>query len=278
MLDAALAPLRAQGILLEMSVSRRGPLHVLHCAAQADAGGQVPGLRPAVAAALAAWIRERREPELLRRILGTHYSYFSPSEREAILARAELGPEALPAEPQAALLQRRRAEVATSLQDYLGRHASVHLDGFVTFRLKPYMDALIGAVERAVDAFLLEREHGEFIALLRHVVCSRPDRPPVVHCLISPEGGAVLEDEEGQAVGAALLEDLGPVAAARDMALEDVLVSALITLAPLQVHLHLPDLAPEAFAPDARATLEAVFPAALGLCRGCGRCRRRAQG
>lgn len=278
-LDAALAPLRAQGMLLDVSEGRRGTFHVLVCRAQTDAAaparpgfGGGPAFRQALAAATGAWILERGEPALLRRLLAAHYSYLSPEEREGILARAAAA-LAGGGSPAAG----RRAEVVPRLLEYLERHTMLNLDGFVTFRLKDYVDELIAALDRAVDGFLLEKEHGEFIDLLRHVVDSRPDRPAVVHCLWR-RGAAALEDDDGRAIGADLLAELGPVATSREIAEEDLLISALITLAPRQVRLHLPADPGEGMSAEARGTLDAVFPRGVQECRGCARCRRPAQG
>ncbi len=297
-LDAALRPLQARGARLEIREARRGPLVFLGCHLEPAAGAAAVGtdFRQAVAQALARWIVERRERALLQRLIGTHYAYFTADERENILSLAvrQLGSGAgaegvqgrRPPAPAGELAERapspaavrRRARVLQRVVEYLERQDTLVVDGFVTFRLKDYVDELVTAVDRAVDDFLMEREYREFVGLLRHVVDSQLERPPVTHCVFDGSGGFQLQDEQGQAVAADFLDEVGPEAALRDVGVEDLLVSALITVAPRAVRLHVPEEAAVALSQDALGTLEAVFPRAVSVCPGCARCGRRAQG
>lgn len=278
-LDAALRPLQARGSRYEIHQARRGPLVFLGCHLEPAAGvsGAGSDFRQAVAQVLARWIVQRRERALLRRLIGTHYAYFSTEESESILSLAErqLGSGGAMEAPAA---MGRRERVRQRLAEYLERQDTLILEGFVTFRLKEYVEELVTAVDRAVDDFLLEREYREFVALLRHVVESQPDRPATAHCIFDGSGGFHLQDEQGQAVAAEFLDAVGPEAALRDVGVEDLLVSALITVAPREVRLHVPEDAALALSQDALGTLEAVFPKAVTVCPGCGRCGQRAQG
>ena len=281
-LDAALRPLRARGARVELRESRRGALHFLTCALDADPARSEAArsagveLRRTVAGLLAGCILERREPALIARLLGAHYSYLTAPEREAVLAIAgrRLGRDDLGAPGPAD----RRVRIGQRLDAYLERQGTVVLDGFVTFRLKDYVDTLVAAVDRAVDEFLLEREYREFIDLLRHVVESRPDRPAAVDCLPRGDGRFDLRDEGGRAVGRAFLEESAPEAAAHEVGAEELLVSALITVAPREVRLHVPEESAVALSPEVLGTLEAVFRHCVRICRGCPRCLRRAEG
>jgi len=277
-LDAALRPLAQQGARLDIQEVRRGPLVFLGCRLEADAAAPaVAEFRQALARTLAGWIVDRRERTILRRLIGTRYSYFNPEEREAILdmaaAALDGGGAAEPQKPA-----RRRGRILQRLQEYMERHNTLVLDGFVTFRLKDYVGELAAAVDRAVDDFLLEREYREFVALLRHVVESQTQRPALVHCMFDLAGAFRLEDGAGHSVGTEFLEEVGPEAAARDVGVEDLLVSALITVAPHALRLHVPDGAGVALSQDALATLQEVFPKAVSVCRGCDRCACHAQG
>lgn len=271
-LTEALRPLAEHGVRAAIDEVRRGPLVFLGCRLEGDGGAAA--FRPALAAALAQWIVTQRERGMLRRLIGSRYSYFSPEEREDILRLAATaldgGGEAVPAH--------RCRRIGQRLQEYMERHSVLVLEGFVTFRLKDYVEELAGAVDRAVDDFLLEREYREFIGLLRHVVESQGQRPSVAHCVFDPAGAFRLEDACGRPVGAEFLEEVGPEAAARDVGVEDLLVSALITVAPHTLWLHVPDGAALALSQDALSTLDEVFPGAVSVCHGCERCARHAEG
>ena len=279
-LDAALRPLLGPGAQWEIQEVQRGPLFFLGCRLDGDGGASSTDFRSALARALAAWIVDRREHALLRRLIGSHYSYFNAEERESILGLAlrQLGAGGEAADPPGGAPARRRTRVLQRLLEYLERHNTLVVDGFVTFRLKDYVGELAAAVDRAVDDFLLEREYREFVGLLRHVVESQPQRPVMAHCVFDATGGFQLQDDAGRAVGTEFLEEVGPEAAARDVGVEDLLVSALITVAPQSVRLHVPDGAGVALSQDALGTLEEVFPEQVTVCRGCDRCVRRAEG
>ena len=273
-LEAALRPLAHQGAAVDIQEVRRGALLFLGC--RLEAGGAAGEFRRALAHALAEWIVGRRERDRLRQLIGTHYSYFNPEERERILGMAEgqLDGDG-DGEARAAT---RRARVRQRLAEYLERHNTLVVDGFVTFRLQDYVGELVAAVDRAVDDFLLEREYREFVGLLRHVVDSQPQRPAVAHCVFDASGAFSLQDDGGRAVGTEFLEGVGPEAAARDIGVEDLMVSALITVAPHAVRLHVPDGAGVALSQDALGTLREVFGEQVTVCRGCTRCARQAEG
>ncbi len=281
LLDAALRPLCKHGARLDIQEVQRGPLVFLGCRLETDAVGSAASeFRCALARALAAWIVERGERHLVRRMIDSRYSYFNPDEREVILgmAIAELGDCEAVAETRQTQTARRRFPILQRLQEYMERHNTLVLEGFVTFRLKDYVHELAVAVDRAVEDFLLEREYREFVDLLRHVVESQLQRPELVHCVFDATGTFRLEDGAGQAVGTEFLEEVGPEAAAREVGVEDLLVSALITVAPRSVLLHVPDGAAVALSQDALGTLQEIFPGAVCVCRGCGRCACHARG
>ncbi len=273
-LNAALSPLTPHGVRLDAEDVERGDLVFLACRLERECPAAVAAQwRGALAAVLVSWIVERREPALLQRLVAGRYSYFSPEESATIVG---LAASALGEADTGHGSERRRGHILERLLDYLERHSTLVLDGFVTFRLKEYMDELATAVDRAVEDFLLEREYREFIELLRHVVQSQADRPPQVHCLFEPACSFRLEDAAGQPVAADLPEDLGPEATAHEVGLEDLLVSALITVAPEALCLHVPDDAGVVLSPEALDTLQEVFTGAVSVCRGCARCVRHA--
>ena len=243
----------------------RGPLTFLEC--RFDATADTGALPPAIAASLADWIVGVRQADLLARLIGQRYTSFGREEQSRILALAQARLASGTDGPAG-----RRAQVRRRLADYLEHHQSVVLDGFVTFRLKDYMDDLAGAVDQAVEDFVLEREYREFLELLRYVVESRADRPARVHCFLQPDGVFSLEDDSGSGLGPPDTD----VVDQRGVGMEDFLVSALVTLAPRRVELHLPGGG--ALSGDALTTLDEVFAGAVGVCAGCERCARRARG
>ncbi len=260
---ALTAALASSAGTLVWEENRRGPLRFLECGFEAADPWDA---RAAIASALADWIVGVQQPGLLTRLIGQRYTGFGPEQHSRIvdLAQARLaGCEDGTAG--------QRARVRHRLAEYLEHHQSVVLDGFITFRLKDYMDDLAAAVDQAVEAFVLEREYREFLELLRHLVESRPDRPARIHCLLRPDGVFSLEDDAGAGLGPDM-----DIADAQHVGTEDLLVSSLVTLAPQRVELHLPGGG--ALSGDALTTLGEVFVGAVVVCPGCERCACRARG
>ena len=288
----AVRPLECVGARVRVEERRLGEVRFVRCRLEAEGGvvGAAVAFRRALAGALAAWIVGRDERRLLRRLIAIRYAYLTEAEREGVLSLAErvlaAGPEAAgagvpppppPADgpPPRSGARERRERVRVELLEYLLQHDTLVLDGFVRFRLKGYVEELAIAVDRAVDEFLLEREYREFIGLLRYFVHSRANRPPLAECFVAADGTFTLEDEAGAALCAAGLDGLEAGAGPAGVAPEDLLVSALITVAPWRVRLHLSAGPGPAFSPEALNSLREVFAGAVEVCGGCRRCPRR---
>lgn len=269
-LTSALEPLRGRGTPLDLDLVARGELTFVRCrlgdgASRADA----VELRHTVAAVLSGWIVERSEPERLQRLIRMRYEYLTPAERARVLehARRQLAPAARREGVG------RRQRILQRLNEYLERSDTLVIDGFCTFRLKEQQEELAEVVERAADGVLLEREYEEFVLLLRHVVETHPAPAEELHCRFEAPGGLRLEDAGGRDVGRPCLADLAAEAAAHGVGAEDLLVSALITLAPRRLWLHLPGERRGLLSGDTVGILRAVFGGRLEVCGGCPRCR-----
>lgn len=247
----------------------RGEWTFVHCRLGDGATRQdIADLRRTIASVVGAWIVERNEPERLQRLVAMRYPYLDPVERQRIVAeaRARLAAAAAPGPA-------RRQRIGQRVHDYLERAQTLVIDGFCTFRLQEEQAELGALVEQAADGVLAEREYQEFIALLRHVVESQPVRREEIHCSINAAGALDLRDAAGADVGRQCLRDLAQEAQAHGIGAEDLLVSALITLAPRRVWLHLPGGVGGGLSPDTLGVLQAVFAGQLAVCAGCARCQ-----
>jgi putative sporulation protein YtxC len=265
-LAAAFRPLREAGVQVRIEEQSRGSLTFLGCSFEgagprADLGSLS---RQTVADAVAEFITSRWQERLLRRLLSTRYSYFNEEEQVSISAAAA---RQLARDGHARPV--RKGRILARLQEYLEKHNTLVVDGFVTFRCKDYVEELEAALDQAVDEFLLEREYQEFVRLLRYFVESQPARHGVVHAFLQGDGSFQLADQAGRPLNNDALADLAAELAARDVAMEDLLISALISLAPRSVVLHRGGGAPS---PETLSTVEAVFGPRLAFCPGCPRC------
>lgn len=223
--------------------------------------------RRSVADAVGDVIFRRWEPRLIRRLLRLYEADLTPAERRRAYrrARGRLVERDLARGPGIS----RAAGVKARLEEYLAGSNHLIVDGFLTFRLKDYLAELEEAVDEAVDELLLEREYEEFVELLRHFVETRPPKVDFVHVTRLPDGRFRLLDDRGRPLAPGFLVGLEG-ARGSDVAGEDVLVSALVLLAPRSLRLHrlaeLPELA------DALDAIRRVFGTRLGECAGCPLC------
>lgn len=232
------------------------------------ADGEEETVRMHVALALADHILSDLEPELLSRMIGQQYGHLERQERDSILAYADRNlsstSDALDCRVE------RKAQIMSRLLDYLEGETEVNLEGFLRFRLRDYLETLEDAIDQAIDDYLLEKEYREFVRLLRYFVDAQEPRMERANVLYLQDGQFRLFDEHGQELENRVLRQFVMETLDTDITYEDLLISALITLAPRQVVIH------DRYGRPDRESLETVaevFADRLVFCPGCGLCR-----
>lgn len=221
--------------------------------------------RQAIAQAVGEHIVSDLEPILLGKICERTFRPVLDEERRQILSLAGQSLEKGRGE-------HRREHIAGCVADYLKGDARLNLKGFITFRLKDYVDDLEDAVDQAVDDFLLEREYAEFIRLLRYFVEAQAPRTERIHVTVSRDGTFHLFDGSLAPVDGGDLKEFVFDTVDTEVAYEDFLVSALISLAPETIVIH--DRA-ERGDPSSITTVQNVFRERVSVCRGCAFCRTK---
>jgi putative sporulation protein YtxC len=268
--------LQQEGIMVEIMEEPRGNLVFLNCKLK-QGKKAIFSLSEGkrlfanfVANALAEIIISQWEKVLLADIIKQHYSYFTQEEQEKILEAAQRN---LNSEGKGGihLLHRvhRKSKVLFKLIDYLETNTEIVLDGFIRFRLKDYLEELQDVVDRAVDDFMLEREYKEFIRLLRYFVDIQEPKQKDIHVLLAAEGTFKLMDTNGEAMTTEELADLVLDISGTDINYEDLLISALISLAPERVYLHRCNMNMQQ---EVIETIKKVFEERLVFCPGCKLC------
>lgn len=274
-LDADMPFLQEEGIDVTVDLFNRGKFTFLDLDINTGNAGPPETetaalVRHTVANAVSDVIVEKWERERIRKMIRESYYYFSPEEQDTILGYAErnlAAPE--PAQRPGLYRVSRKSRILHRLRDYLDQSDELVVDGFVTFRLQDYTEELEDAVDRAVDDFLMEREYREFVRLLKYFVDVQEPRVDRVHVLIKAEGSFRLVDEAGNAIKSEYLEEFVVEMVESEINYEDLLVSALITLAPRQITLHRPQAGEW---DESVETIKAVFGDRVLLCDGCSFC------
>ncbi|HHY95247.1 MAG TPA: hypothetical protein GX513_09590 [Firmicutes bacterium] len=251
-----------------------GSAHAPNMAATAPAhasgaSGRLPPpwrelLRRQLAAVLCEVIVSDFREVFLQRIVAAHYPQLERDERTVVVDYAERVLREIWGDERG--LDAIRAKVLLRLLEYLESNDELVVEGFITFRLKDYVDLMEEAVEGAIDEILLEREYEEFVHLLQCFVVAQESRTPEIHLMCSSSGLA-LEDSEGREI---TLRVAGPL----DVALrpEDLVISALVGMAPRRVIVHGTPRQEED--EGILRTVRRIFTDRLSLCPGCPRCPR----
>ncbi|MDP2859328.1 MAG: putative sporulation protein YtxC [Bacillota bacterium] len=278
-LDSAFQAFCAEGVDIHLQERSCGKMHFLDLVT-VDGDTSAPAaltkkVRGQVATALSEVILDHLEEEIARRIVHEGYNHFPRDEYSSLL---ESVTEELHGEGKGyGLVDRssRRLFVAQHLKEYLETHDQVNLEGFVRFRLKEYTGEIEEAVDRAVDSYMMEKEYGEFIRLLRYFVETQEPRADEVNVIVSADGQFWLADAQGQKVKSSHLDELVIEMVDGDIEYEDVLMSNLITMAPSSVVIHRPEGGeiPGTYI----ETIKSVFGDRVKTCFGCSLCGHSAR-
>lgn len=273
-LDDEFRFLQGEGVNIRIGQTNRGSFAFLDCHVDSVPGtpSQAEALvRHYVANALSDLIVEKWEQDLIRKIIKGTYYYFSGDEQEIITRYAgrNVAGCSNAVDSRQAYLGNRKAQVLHRLRDYLDSADELVVEGFVTFRLRDYIEELEDAVDRAVDDFLMEREYREFVRLLKYFVDVQEPRMDHVHVLLRPGGSFKLVDDEGSTIKSEYLEEFVVEMVESEVHYDDLLISALITLAPRAVTLHIQGTMDR---DESVETIQAVFGERVTLCKDCPVC------
>lgn len=169
-------------------------------------------------------------------------------------------------EPFQQMYDEKRNHILTSVCDYITTNDGLELLGFIRFRLKDYCMMLQDAVDRVMDDYLSRQEHEEFVFLLRNFVDIQEPQMDEVNVVLKEPGMFKLIDNQQNVIDNNYLE--GFISGILDKAVDydDLLVSALIAIAPRSIILHC----------NARYsavdTIEDIFGHRTRICNGCSLC------
>ena len=163
----------------------------------------------------------------------------------------------------------RKTSLVTQILSCLDHSSVFDIEGFLRFRAKEYKSEVNQAVEYALDEYVVDKEYLEFILLLKHFVDSQKPQLECLHVGMTPQGKFHLYNDEGVKVTHQFLEDY-QLDNVHELGYEDLLVSALISVAPRQITLH---IRYEGFK-DTLKTIRSVFGDRVHDCQGCSLCEK----
>lgn len=203
---------------------------------------------------------------IVNKIIKDHYYYFSGEEKKGIKSNVL---ELILNDGQAYYPASRKKQITERVTEYLDKNDELILDGFINFRLKDYMLEIEGIVDNAVEDFLMEKEYLEFIRLLRYFVDIQEPKVEEIHILLKKGATFQLVDKEGKTIENEYLNGFSLDLMTNSINYDDLLISALITLAPREVNIHTKDK--DEFKETLR-TIENIFGERSRYCPGCKIC------
>jgi len=214
------------------------------------------------------------EKVLLLDIIRQNYYYFSPEEQQMIYSAALklLNHGGETTDESFVQYLSRKSLILQKLLEYLHSNDRLIVEGFIKFRLKDYLQELSSAADRAVDDFMLEKEYKEFIKLLKYFVEIQEPRLELVQVLMQPAGTFKLLDGNNRNISNDYLDGFLFDTGEPEINYEDLLISALITIAPKTIILHFPENKPSNKVSE---TINSVFGERVRYCKGCRLCEKR---
>lgn len=267
-LRSEITSMRKEGIRVFLRENHRGSVVALRCDARGSDRAPVERissrLKSVVANALADVIIDEYEETLVSCLVDENYSFLSGKDREAVkraaLKKLDDGVDLNRSVPKR---QQRKSMVWAKIVEYLDKEDDVILEGFVTFRLKEYLEYLADTVQSVAEDYLTRREYREFLKLLRYFM-NLQDKPiPMLNVIRKPGGYDLLdiagERLRGEVEKLAMVKSLHP-----ELTPDDLLVSIAVTLSPEKLVWHGP-----AGGSQAHDLLRDLFGERFSVCPGC---------
>lgn len=221
-----------------------------------------------LANALADIIIGNLEQYFVLKIVEHNYAYFEADERQQILEKAMLDLKSYSSPGSGNYLPQidRKDRVLTRIFDYLKSNNELIIEGFIRFRLKDYFSELENAVERAVEDYMMEKEYLEFIRLLKYFVDIQEPKTGPVSIILREKGVFRLLDQNGMTIDNEYLEGFIAQMMENEVDYGDLLISALISIAPSRITVHFDKNHPVV------ETLNSIFGSRVKFCPGCELC------
>ena len=269
--------LRIGGINVSMKFRSTGPMHMVQCCARfskrtsADSGAKGDGqpepgssrgarsdgdvLRRCLSQAAASIILDEVEQAMIAEALRSRSPGMPAGERAEVSARARRMLAESPQRPEC-------SDLASRIAEYLIESDTLLLEGYMQFRMRSYMISIGMCVCDALLAHLADREHREFVRLLKMFVDTQEEREGTVHVRRGLDGAFELLTEEGGSIQSQLVDAIVADLVNEGVDATDLLVSALISVAPSRIVLHF--ISDQ----DTLDTVETVFEGRVERCPG----------
>lgn len=204
------------------------------------------------------------ENDIIKNILISNYFYFDNPEFTKIL---DLCTENLCDDQEFSFVNRQML-LFDAFYEYITKHHSIVLSGFINFRLKEYRNILEELVDFSVNEYIIEREYLEFVSLLKIYVNSQSVSSSTVHLVALENDTFLLDDNmnliniDKTALNSKYLSDIS-------FSNNDYILNTLLSILPQKIYFHLVSPLTNI---DFLNTLQMIFENRIEFCNDCNIC------
>lgn len=203
------------------------------------------------------------EEDLIYSNITLNYFYFNSYEKKNILENA--------------LNQIKEKENYKLRYDYINNEVfktitnshSLHLQGFINFNLKDYINFLYNQIDISVNKFLIDKEYLEFVNILKLYIKSEAKNSKVDHIhLIYKDKTSIITDDNQNIIS--YNENIKKARYISDISFSsnDLALNTLLNIIPKSITIHLVDEYPDEFI----NTLKLIFGEKVKVCEDCNIC------
>ena len=203
------------------------------------------------------------ENNIIKNILKSNYFYFENSELRSIL---KVCTENLCDDEYS--LPNRQLLLFDAFYEYITKHHSIVLNGFINFRLYNYRNLLEELIDYSVNSFIIEREYAEFISLLKIYVNSQNSSYNCVHIVCLQNETLILDEElevidvDKESLNVKYLSDIS-------FSDNDYILNTLLDIIPKRIYIHLVN---GALNSEFANTIKLIFEDRVKICTDCDIC------
>lgn len=215
---------------------------------------------------LATFIIDLFEEKIIQNLIKSEYFYFDTNEQKQI---ANITFEDLYNNEESVYsFDKRYNLIYNSCLEYLLSNNSLVLKGFITFRLKNYLETILEQVDKSVNKFIVQKEYTEFISLLRMYVNSEESNCSLIH-LIYRNYKPILLDENKNVIK--IDDNISNLKYLSDISFStnDFALNTLLNIIPKKIYIHLIDSNKDEFI----NTVKLIFENRAIFCTDCSICK-----